>query len=59
MIKRHYYKQKIQIGANPLMQDDGSNLNEIYLEKMIHQAFAYYEDYNLNKIVDKCSYELE
>ena len=58
MVKRHYYKQKIAIGANPLMQEDGSNLNEIHLEQLIHQAFAHYTDYNLNKVVDKCTYEL-
>ena len=53
MIKRHYYKNKVKLGANPNINEDGKNMNEIYLDKLINEAFKCYEDYDLNKIVDQ------
>ena len=54
LIKRHYYKIKIRIGANPIYNDDGKNVNEVNLEFLIHAAFSAYTDHDCAKTVDKC-----
>ena len=59
LIKRHYYKQKIRIGCNPVVDEEGKNRNELHMKKMIHEAFEHYRDYSTRGTVDGCMYKLK
>ena len=52
-IKRHFYKQKLQVGANPLIVD-GKNLNPINMREMIEKSLNEYRDFSMKRMIDKC-----
>ena len=53
-IKRHYYKNKVKLGANPNYNDKGKNLNEIFIKRLIDQTLRDYSDFDCTKIIKRC-----
>jgi hypothetical protein len=53
-IKRHYYTQRLRIGAQPEFSDTGKNLNPIIIDQLIEDSINRYKDMCFIKVITSC-----
>ena len=53
LIKKRFYKLKVNTTANPRLDENGVPTNDFIMEDMIERALEPYRDMNLKKIIER------